>query len=498
MDLKRIKKLSAFLGIAALVLAVVLFRICVFKNESYSKSAASQRTEEIVIKNIRGGFYDRNMLPLVESSTRVYKVDSEGVISEKNGDLSLLATERYGKNSLAPHLVGYVDSDGKGVSGLEKCFDKIIKTDKALKMNVITTARGEVVGGAGSAFMEEKAENSVKLTLDSHIQRICQRALGSCGYDGAVVVMNVENSDILAMASYPEYDRNSVSSHLSSENSELVNRCISPYNAGSIFKIITSAAALRLGKAEGEFFCGGSFEVEGKNFACHNTKGHGIVDFETAFSSSCNCAFYQMGLNTGSAEILQTARDFGLGERVLCFDALYESPGNIPQKEKFGVYETANHSIGQGEILITPVQAANVVCIIANNGVANCVNVASAVIDSKGAVRRNLREEREWRVVEFEAAERIKRSMRLAVESGTASLANIPEVKIAGKTGTAETGWEKNGETLVHGWFCGYFPYDNPKYAMAVFCENGKSGSISAVPLFTEIAKEIIKFYPAG
>ena len=493
MNIKRTRIFLSVLAIVGIFLSAAIFRICVFKNKSYSENVAMQRTESVVLKKHRGMFYDRNMHPLVDNSVKTY------AINENNESINVDFTERYGKNALAAHLIGYTDSEGVGVSGLEKCFDKILKSDEVLKVNVITTATGELIENAGSGVVTgDTKTDAVKLTIDSHIQRICENCLDKSGFDGAVVVMNIENSDILAMVSRPTYDRNKVFDYLNSNKSELVNRAISSYDAGSIFKIITSVAAIETGFDEELYTCNGFLDIEGRIFNCHNELGHGDVNFEKAFLNSCNCAFYQMGVNIGAEKILETARKFGLGERILCYDALSEMTGNIPEKSAYAVLESVNYSIGQGDILITPVQAANMVSIIAKGGIANCVNVAESIMDYRGTVKRSLREVSERRVVSYETAQKIQKCMRLAVTDGTAKGAESEIVKIAGKTGTAQTGWIKNGENFVHGWFCGYFPYDNPKYAMAVLAENGKSGGESAAPLFKEIAEEIIKFYPVG
>jgi len=497
---RRIRIFLFGLMFVLIFLAMMLLRICIFKRDAYSQKAASQRAESIVMKESRGIFYDRNMIPLVEAGIRTHTVGEEGPGDDVDGSISIRLEERYGEEAVAPHIIGYVDSDGNGVSGLEKCFDKILKSTGTYNLNVITSASGKVIQGAGASVYEEfdKDINSVKLTIDRHIQKIAETQLDKSGFDGAVVVMDVKNSDILAMASSPFYDRNELSEHINSDGTELVNRCISEYNAGSIFKIITLIAAMENENHIGLFDCRGSVEIGDRSFACHKTEGHGVLDFEKAFSGSCNCAFYEMGIKTGAKKISETAKRFGIGERLLCFDGLEEAEGNVSSKSKYGIFESVNHSIGQGEILITPVQAANMACIIANNGIANCVNIADCIVDSKGAPKRSLREINERRIVDFEIARKIQNCMYLAVKEGTASGAKSDVVQIAGKTGTAETGWVENGENYVHGWFCGYFPYDNPKYAMAVLIENGRSGSRSAVPVFKNIAEEIIKFYPIG
>ena len=136
------------------------------------------------------------------------------------------------------------------------------------------------------------------------------------------------------------------------------------------------------------------------------------------------------------------------------------------------------------------------VSIIAGGGKAKKANVATKVIDYKGNIKRVLREVGSRQIVSKKTADFVGRAMRLAVMEGTASGLKDNPAKIAGKTGTAETGWTENGKNMAHGWFCGFFPYDNPQYAMAVLVENGGSGSMSAVPIFGKIGEEIIKFYP--
>lgn len=500
MNFNRIKTLGIFVSAIAAFLIFVQLRIAVVKNKQYTKEVVAQRIEKIEIKKLRGVFYDRNMIPLVENTTQIVHIAKDGSIVEKNGDFSVNTVARYGKNSLASHLIGYVDADGHGITGLEKSFDKILYTDKAYTANVITDASGNVVKMGALCIPKKDVEdvNSVKLTLDYHIQKIAEDCMDDIGISGAVAVLDVNTSDVLAMVSRPQFDRNNVGKYLNSNGGELINKCLNSYNAGSIFKIITLASALENNTAEYTYNCSGMECMEGRNFACHKTDGHGMLGFEDAFAKSCNCAFYSMGVRSGAKSIISMAERFGLGVKVLCFDALSESDGFLPKRNSYGSLEAVNYSIGQGEILITPIQAANLACTIANNGIANNVNIAQSVVDKNGTEKRTLVETNERRVIDAQDASEIRKCMRKAVTDGTAVQANSTLVKIAGKTGTAQTGWYENGENLVHGWFCGFFPYDNPKYAMVVFAENGKSGSESAVPVFKKIAEEIVKIYPAG
>ena len=193
--------------------------------------------------------------------------------------------------------------------------------------------------------------------------------------------------------------------------------------------------------------------------------------------------------------IIDEAKKFSLGDTLLNCD-LDESPGYLPSGREFSLRDAANTGIGQGEILITPLQAANMACIIASGGTAKNINIADSIVRTDGAQIKNLRsggEKGEKTVINRRTAYAIGKMMREAVLEGTAQAAQNGVVAIAGKTGTAETGWNRDGTPMVHGWFCGFFPYDNPRYAMAVFAEDGKSGSAACIPAFRHIALDVMK-----
>ena len=137
-------------------------------------------------------------------------------------------------------------------------------------------------------------------------------------------------------------------------------------------------------------------------------------------------------------------------------------------------------------------------CIIANGGEKKNVNIIEEIRDSNGNTMETFGGGNEERVISPNTCKLISEAMRMAVTEGTANSLGHSTVAIAGKTGTAETGWVKDGKTLVHGWFCGYFPYDSPRYAVSVLMENGGSGALSALPVFEKIAEEITKIYPMG
>lgn len=494
MRINRISTLGIIYAVCTGILVCSFFTVGVLKSREYSEMVASQRTVSLEVKNRRGKLYDRNMIPMVEKSAVGIKAD--GTYAPETDGADMIIPVRYGDDS-ACHLIGYTDPEGNGICGLEKTFDVYMSTPIYEKVNVIKTADGNIIDSAGFKHLTSAEEgDSVVLTIDSHIQKICSETLKQSNVTGAAVVMDVSSFDVLAMASSPVYNQKDISAYMDSGEGEFVNRCVSSYNAGSIFKIVTLCAAIEERSLLPFYVCTGKWEFGSNEFGCHKADGHGLINPLYALARSCNCAFYTMGSSMGAKKIVAKAAGFGFGDNVVCCSGFDESGGNLPRKARYASIDCVNYAIGQGEILLTPLQVANMVSVIANRGYAKKVNVAQRVVDYKGSTKRVLREVGKRKVVSEKAAEFTGEAMRLAVTEGTASALRDNPAKIAGKTGTAETGWTKDGENMVHGWFCGFFPYDNPKYAMAVLVENGGSGSLSAVPVFGQIAEEIIKFYP--
>ncbi len=492
MHKKRLGFILGVFGAFAVFLVAVQVRIFFVNGDEYTKNAISQRVGSVMVKSHRGKILDRNLVPLVENSVEKYFVgESENFVS---------IPVRYSSDSIARHLVGYIDGDGVGISGIEKCFDAILGSKTQSRINVIKSADGSLAEGLGMSLNDAQCiSGSVSLTIDSHIQKIAEDVMIENGVTGAVVVMDAANFDVLAMASMPDFDQNNVEDYLSLNDGELINRCLWPYNAGSIFKTVTLCAAGEYSTLRSEYVCTGHIDVYEKSYACHLADGHGAVAPRDAFAKSCNCAFYTMGLDMGDDAILAMAQRFGLGSPLLAdCTGLGEDGGNIPSANETVFVDSVNLSIGQGEILITPLQAANMVCIIANGGISKDVNIVKDIRTSEGNAVWHMKRDKDKRAVSEKTASLIQESMALAVTDGTGKALGDSPAKIAGKTGTAETGWVKDGRTLVHGWFCGYFPSDNPKYAMAVLTEDGGSGSASAAPVFKEIAEGIIKIYPVG
>ncbi|UCB56575.1 MAG: penicillin-binding protein 2 [Candidatus Omnitrophota bacterium] len=389
-----------------------------------------------------------------------------------------------------------------GRSGVEEAFDAYLRGERGGKQ-VEVDSRGHLVKVLG--LREPLSGEKLYLTIDADLQRYVEGLLEE--KKGVCIVMDVERGEILSMVSKPDFDPNmfitalngnlkagrQISELLTSKEAPLVNRAISgTYPPGSIFKIVVAAAALETGKItiDEKFNCPGCFKVGRREFFCWNLDGHGNEDIHSALCHSCNVFFYRLGLAVGPDKISSFARRFGLGSAT-GVDLPYESTGLVPskswkykvKKEKWYDGETANFSIGQGYLLVTPLQITQLISAVANGGYLVRPHIVKRIGEEEAAVSRKkigLKEE---------TLEIIKEGMRRVIgdERGTGHRARIAGVEWAAKTGTAQALESRP----AHGWFGAFYPFDEPRISVLVFLEYGGSGGdVPAV-----MAKQIVDFY---
>ncbi len=217
--------------------------------------------------------------------------------------------------------------------------------------------------------------------------------------------------------------------------------------------------------------------------------------FDKAFAFSCNPYFINLSQKLGYARILSMADRLGLGKPTRINEqGISESSGLLPKVDQhFTLGDLANISIGQGKMLSTPLQIADIVATIANKGIKNRVNIVDCVKGQDNLVIKKIRKNEAKRILSERIARKITKNMQDVVNIGTGLKASIEgKIDVAGKTGTAETGQFTNNEKIIHAWFAGFFPVSHPKYSIAVFIENGKSGGDIAASIFGEIAQEIL------
>lgn len=421
---------------------------------------------------------------------------------------------------------GYERDDNLGLNGIEATFEDELKGSRGLKQvevdavgrvtEVLSTLTPTVTGG------------NVVLTVDAALQRRATEILSASmskarSSQAALVALQPQTGEVLAMVSLPQYDNNLFAGGISSADyrrlSEdpwrpLVNHAVAgQYPPGSTFKMVTTAAALqeRVVAPETRINCPGALTVQGWTFRDWTPLGHGPnVTARHALAVSCDIYFYSVaggnpytGLKgLGIQKLAEYSRLFGFGERT-GLRLPGEAKGFVPteewkkeqKKENWYIGDNFNVGIGQGDLLTTPLQLANMTAAIANGGTLYRPRLAREVKDAEGAVTQTFQPEVIRKLAlapEYLAA--IRAGMRdvVAQQFGTAYYSlKQPELTIAGKTGTAEFAGPRDSKGFLptHALFVGYAPYEDPKIAVAVVVYNGGEGSEAAAPVAADVMK---------
>ncbi|MBE6020923.1 MAG: penicillin-binding protein 2 [Firmicutes bacterium] len=508
-SIKRIKIL--FVGVLAvfLILCIRLFFIQIVGLERAETVYSSQYSSELHGMNYRGDILDRNGVSLVNTEETYIilldkiKYDDEAaalleelgaesismdnrryygfktdrhddeileIFKSEYGGYVFSSTDRYSLPQPAAHIIGYCNrSENTGAFGIEREYNDILVSDGKLSLTV--DGVGRILPGYGLSYSSGNDGGSVQTTLDLDIQKTAEEALSKYAYNGgAAVIVDADSGGILCSASYPVFDPDNPDK---AYGSSLVNKAVqTSYPPGSVFKIIVAAAAIEEGIADPEdvFICTGSENLFGVEIQCAKKEGHGEITFEEGFARSCNCVFIQLGRELGKDKLLEMANRFGVGEKVL--EILEEeSAGYLAGESQTLGAGIGNLSIGQGETEITCIQAAKIAGIVACYG-----KDPGLYLINKGD--KNNKEEQ---IISVRTALILKKLMCSVVEEGTGRRAGKDS---AGKSGSAQS--YINGKKVVHGWYIGFFPTDDPKYIVSVIAEDG-GGAAAAVSIFADI-----------
>lgn len=482
-------------------------------------------------------------------------------ISERNSEFPGISIEQkavrtYTAGTLASHVIGYTgkisqneynekkdiyDSDDIiGKTGIEYLFEGYLKGEdgeKQVDMSVDGTITGEYV--ARSAV----AGKDVVLSIDSSLQQVAEISLENCinkiksggfseTYDaqgGAAVVMNVNTGEVLATASYPNYNPEWFVGGISTEKwnelrnnpaHPLLNKTIqSAYAPGSIFKMVTAIAGLETGaiSTKEKIRDTGVYKKYNAEWKCwyytSYHRGHGYLNVTQALQHSCNFFFYEVGDRIKIDTLAKYALHFGLGKKTgielpsesAGYVASAETKAKLKNGETWYPGETLSASIGQSYNNFTPMQIAKYISTIANGGTITQPTIIKTILDSKG--EDVPKEEIEKYVNEKlgidtsddgininpENINIAKEGMRMATSEAGGTAYNIFKnfnVEVAGKTGSAEAGKDSNGNDKVNAWFVCFAPFENPEVAVVVMIENGGHGNYAA-----EVARDLLVQY---
>jgi penicillin-binding protein 2 len=417
---------------------------------------------------------------------------------------------RYPNGKLACHAIGYLNEidrwrltnledygyktkDIVGFGGLEEKYDYYLRQEEG-GLSVEVDHRGRFTRVLG--FKPPYNGRDIRTTMDLRIQKIVEDKLS--GKKGAVVIMDPYTGEIIAMASFPDFDpsifversSSEITNLFSSPQGPLINRAISStYPPGSVFKVVVASAGLETGKINRQttFLCTGVTTIGRMEFNCWNV--HGRENLDQAIAHSCNSYFYRTGLLVGAQNIYEYALKFGLS-RPTGFELPYEASGLIPSPlwkkvRKFKGWfdgDTVNMSIGQGDVLVSPIQIVRMVAVFANRGYLVTPYLVTAVDNQDISLQKKKMVSKI--ALRDSTIEEVREGMRQVVldPEGTGNVLSSLSVPVAGKTGSAQA-----PPGLAHGWFAGFFPYKNPKYAICVFLEHAGAGYASCV-----VTKQII------
>lgn len=545
---RRISRVGAGVAVLTCLLVAQLFRIQVLGSvagRDLGREAVRQRTVGLPIEVARGLIYDRNHVPLTAGCERVSAVAfpsltvpalarEPALAARVAGLLGLTAAEvaaalgqpgapfrlktglapseaaalnranppgvvavtehlRYGPDSLARHLIGYIRPhayqnplDNVGVDGLERRYDRWLRGSGPLQVvAVVTPHKDEQLSGLGYRLRpagSQEGGHSLVLTLDAYIQRVVEEELDRQGIErGAAVVVDPYTGEVLAMASRPNFDQNQPQQALDVHGA-MVNAAVSAFAPGSVFKLVVAAAALDEGLTELHevFTCTGEVRAGNRVFTCPSIAhgGHGRLTLQDALAYSCNSVFITLGQRLGAATLLGYAAAFGLGART-GVEIDREAAGLLPRAWGLGPEALANLSLGQGQLEVTPLQLAMVVATLVNDGIMLSPWVVRELRDPRGYTVERAGPGPGQRVVSSETARQLRLAMFAVTTYGTGRLAQTRS-RAAGKTGSAETGPGQR----THAYFAGFAPFYVPKYVMVVFAEQAGAGGSVAAPVF--------------
>lgn len=417
-----------------------------------------------------------------------------------------------------PKFAGYIIGDQVGQYGIEREMEVNLQGKRGMQA-VIVDASGNRIGEA--SFEPDAPGHAVNLTLDLDVQKAAEEAMDQ--RRGAVIALDPNTGEVLAMVSHPAFDPNMFTRELSAEDwkdlnsdktKKLNNRTIQgTYPPGSVFKVFMSAAGLATGTVTPKqgVSCPGFFPFAGRDYRCWKKTGHGPVDLYSAIVQSCDVYFYSLGNKLQIDTIHEYMNRFGLGRKT-GIELGDEAEGLVPSSawkqktfhERWYPGETISVSIGQGAVTLTPIQIARGLSALVNGGTLYKPYLVKKVASADGTYSDDTFGPTAQGNVDIkpELLQLVRNGMEGVVEDprGTAHSASLMKeygIKVGGKTGTAQVAalaFHKKGTALDdHAWFAGYAPTDKPEIVVVTLVENGGHGGSAAAPVVKHVMDAFFK-----
>ncbi len=333
----------------------------------------------------------------------------------------------------------------------------------SLSVSFGINARGELLRGNNATVNDNNYDSAdgIIVSLDSDIQKIAEQSASTIK-KGAIVILDCETSQVLASVSRGE---------------EYINRATANYAVGSVFKLVSAVCATENG-INPTYECKGKIKVGDTVFHCQHNKSHGRQQIKTALANSCNCYFINLANILGAEKLLETAKSLGFSESFELYDNWTVSGGSMPTEADLkSAGELALFSFGQGKLNDSALHFASFISCIANGGIYSYPTLE--IGNDKGS-----------RVMSEGTAETLREYMKYVVTDGTGKNADYKS-DCGGKTATAQSGIFEDGREILITYFAGFYPYDNPEYAIVVMCEDGTSGALDCCPVFRTIVEKL-------
>ncbi len=511
------------------ILLITLFfssflRVAVIAKTDYTEVLQSHGRLKLTAGKIRGTIYDCNMRPLTNNNSKIIacitptnrtKTAISSVLkgTELENVLKMLENGKpvtcevpeiincdgiecvriyfNGEDVIAPHTIGYVNNENKGVSGLSSAYDSLLYCSENAYFSFACDGLGNILEGVKPEVYNNTTAvaNGVVSTIDINIQAIIEETANSIER-GAIVVADAKTLEIKGIVSRPNFDPYNLENYLNRDDSPLFNRAVNSYAVGSAFKPCVAAAAIENGLQSTAYTCVGNMEIIDRHFNCHERNGHGLMNLKSALANSCNTYFFNLAIKTGGNNIFKMADSLNFGKKIKLCDGIYTSSSNIPSKQKLqNDAHLANFSIGQGDFTASPVSMLTLYSAIANDGKYYMPSLVKGTYKDGSFTEFN--KGFKTKAMSEETAEILKNYLQSVITEGTGSDALPQTVTAAGKTATAQTGIYDKGSEILRSWFCGFFPSESPKYIAIVFSENVKKQTLSCGKIFAETADKI-------
>ncbi|GMB10957.1 MAG: penicillin-binding protein 2 [Candidatus Improbicoccus devescovinae] len=504
-------------------------------NENFYETALKQSSYKLRISNSRGLIYDCNNIPLVDNETKKIAVINPNNPTELSGILNFIDYDkekiskklkdgfpflvklnknykninknnnnifdipvRTNKNISSIHLVGYVDSENNGISGIEKIYNNYLNNESEIEIIYYTNAFGNIISGGKSCIIDKSysVNKGVKLYIDKNLQEITENISEKYINRGSVIITKVPDCEIKSCISLPNFSPENMAYHLNDPESPFLNRALNSYDVGSVFKLVTSIAGLESGLDENEIYdCTGICILNcGSKIDCYNRKSHGKIDLNHAIACSCNGYFAELSKKIDPNFFLEIARNLGFSQSIQIAPNLNSDAGILPDiNELHDEKKAAIFSFGQGKLLATPLHIAALTNTIASNGMYSEPKLVMGIINENMEFEAENLYKTPKKCFKKFTSDLLKKFMKSSITIGTSATGRPKTCTAAAKTSTAETGIFKNNKRVTQSWFTGFFPFDNPKYCITIIAEDCENGHTTCAPIFKELADEITK-----